>query len=94
MSSLEPRSTPTTRWFGNMLVYNSALMYVASLSNDSTNKKNMLKAGGAAWAGVAAQNIYNVRKKHQKEDRGWGNAAVAAGMAGLMLWRGFEKRDK
>jgi hypothetical protein len=83
-----------TRWFGNMLAYNSVITYVGSLSNDTTNKKNMLKAGGACWALSAANNIYNVRKKHQKEDRGWANAAVQAGVAGLMLYRGFQNRDK
>ena len=94
MTTLEPRSDPMTRWFGNMLACNSLITFVGSRSNDLDNKKLLLKTHGVCWALSAANNVYNVRKKHQKEDRGWGNAAVQAGMAGIMLWRGFQKGDK
>lgn len=88
----EPRSNTTARWLGLSLLQQTALTFAASQAG--VNKKDMMTAMGACWGAAAAHSAYNTHKKYQKKDEGWGNTAVQAGMAGLLLWRGLRKEDK
>jgi hypothetical protein len=84
------RNDPLARWFGLAMLQNTTAVLAAS-RGDPTSHKDMLKAAGACWASAAANTAWNAHKKHQKEKEGWANAALQAGVAGVLLWRGFSK---
>jgi hypothetical protein len=92
MTATEPRSTPLSRNLGLSVLQTTAMTFAAHKAG--ANKKDLMTAMGACWGASAANSAWNTHKKHQKKDEGWANAAVQAGMCGLLLWRGLTKDAK
>jgi hypothetical protein len=90
MSPKQPINNPMARWFGLLTLNNTALVLAAS-GADAASKKRILKTNGACWAAAALHSSFNAHKKHQKEELAWANAAFQAGVAGVLLWKGFNK---
>lgn len=89
----KPSNKTNNRWLGLSMLSTTAATFVGSRAG-STTQKEMLKAASVCWGASAANSAWNAHKEHEKKEVAWTNAAVQAGMMGLMLWRGLAKDGK
>lgn len=92
MEAGQPCSTEAWRWFGQNLMYKSALD-VAITASDPSQKtmKNALKLNGLAGVASAAHMVCSAQDNTMRKEAALGSAGALLALGALCLYRGFKE---